>query len=195
MLSKNITEQNQWAPFKTRLLKPDLIRAISTKEGIADRLRVVAFAELQARDAFLWGASRFPEAPQAWRDAWIQFAEVEDRHAQMLLNRMVELGVDAGERWVSDKLTKLCKEASDPVTFLFCLSSAEERGMEAGFALGKQMQPHDSVSAALFAQIAEEEVEHVAMARDALAQFTYDELRERAKSLSALIESRASTTI
>lgn len=195
MLSKNITEQNQWAPFKARLTKPDLIRAISTKEGIADRLRVVAFAELQARDAFLWGASRFPEAPEAWKKVWTEFAAVEDRHAQMLLNRMVELGVEPGERWVSDKLTKLCKEASDPVTFLFCLSSAEERGMEAGMALGKQMQPHDSVSAALFAQIAEEEVEHVAMAREALATYSYEELRERARALSALIESRDSSTI
>jgi uncharacterized ferritin-like protein (DUF455 family) len=195
MQSREITEQTGWRPFKTRLVKPDLIRAISTKEGIADRLRVVAFAELQARDAFLWGVERFPEAPADWRKSWAEFALVEDRHAQLLLNRMSELGVDPGERWVSDKLTKLCKEATDPVTFLFCLSSAEERGMEAGMALGKQMQPHDAISAAIFAQIAQEEVEHVNMAKAALAECVYDDLRARAKSLSALIEARDSATI
>jgi uncharacterized ferritin-like protein (DUF455 family) len=190
MLSKNIKEANFWLPFQVRMERPDPIRAMGAKEGVADRLRVVAFAELQARDAFLWGANQFPEAPEAWLQDWRRFAEVEDRHAQMLLTRMVELGVNPGERWVSDKLTKLCHQAKDPITFLFILSSAEERGMEAGLTLGKQMRPYDAISADLFEQIAQDEVEHVASAKAALAGQVYEELRDRARTLSALIEAR-----
>lgn len=185
MQSSTITFENHWSPF--RLGKPDAIRALSTPEGVADRLRVVAFAELQARDAFRWGAERFPEAPAEWREEWLRFAEVEDRHAQMLLSRMAELGIDPAARAVSDKLTRLCRKAEDAVTFLFLLSSAEERGMEAGFVLGQQMLAYDPISAAIFAQIAEEEVEHVESAKRALASEPIDPLRERARNLSALL--------
>jgi uncharacterized ferritin-like protein (DUF455 family) len=187
MRSSEITFSNNWSPFRTVLHKPDNIRPLTNPEGVADRLRVVAFAELQARDAFLWGAERFPEAPEHWRADWLRFAEVEDRHAQMLLSRMAELGVSADARTVSDKLTRLCRKAEDPVSFLFLLASAEERGMEAGSILGKQMQAVDAVSAALFAQIADEEVEHVASAKAALEGQCYDTLRERARAISAAL--------
>jgi uncharacterized ferritin-like protein (DUF455 family) len=186
MRSSEISYANEWHPFRIRA-KADAIRSLSTPEGIADRLRVVAFAELQARDAFLWGAERYPEAPAAWREAWIRFAAVEDRHAQMLLSRMEELKIPLEDRWVTDKLTRLCRLAEDPITFLFLLASAEERGMEAGFTLGEQMTPYDSTSAALFRQIADEEVEHVAMAREALAGHSQEPLRERARALSTLL--------
>jgi uncharacterized ferritin-like protein (DUF455 family) len=186
MRSASINFENQWQSFQLAP-RADAIRAISTAEGVGDRLRVVAFAELQARDAFRWGAERFPEAPAEWREEWLRFAEVEDRHAQMLLTRMAELGVDPSSRAVTDKLTRLCRLAEDPITFLFLLSSAEERGMEAGNVLAKQMAPIDAESAAIFAQIAEEEVEHVASAKLALEGQAIDPLRERARFLSTQI--------
>ncbi len=182
MQSSQITFAQGWRPFSVG--KPDVVRALASAEGVADRLRVVAFAELQARDAFLWGAERFPDAPEEWRQDWLRFAAVEDRHAQMLLDRMTALGVEAGARKVSDKLSHLCRMAEDPVTFLFLLSSAEERGMEAGMILGKQMQAVDPISAAIFAQIAEEEVEHVASATAALAGQSILQLKEKAKAMT-----------
>lgn len=183
MRSSEITYSNGYQPF--RIGKPDTIRPLSAPEGVADRLRVVAFAELQARDLFRYGCERFGAlVPAQWRADWERFAAVEDKHAQMLLTRMVELGVDVGARAVSDKLSRLCRSTDDAVLFLFLLSSAEERGMEAGNVLGKQMGVVDAVSAALFAQIAAEEVEHVESARDALAPFAQPELRERARLLS-----------
>ncbi len=183
MRSPEIHHANGYHPF--RLGKPDTIRPLSAPEGVADRLRVVAMAELQARDLFRYGAERFGAlVPTLWGEHWRRFAEVEDRHAQMLLTRMGELGVDPAARLVSDKLTRLCRATEDPVLFLFLLSSAEERGMEAGNVLGKQMRAVDPASAALFAQIAEEEVEHVDSAHQALAPFALPELRERARILS-----------
>jgi uncharacterized ferritin-like protein (DUF455 family) len=183
MRSQDFTYHNGWKGFS--LGKPEAIRALSSAEGVADRLRVVAFAELQARDAFRYGAERFPEAPADWREAWLRFAEVEDRHAQMLLSRMQELGVEPGGRVVSDKLTRLCRKAEDPITFLFLLASAEERGMEAGQVLGEQMKAYDAVSAALFAQIAAEEVEHVETAQAQLVGGDINALKAKARELSA----------
>lgn len=187
MRSSTIDLASNWQPFRVQTHKPDSIRGLVAPGGVEDRLRVVAFAELQARDAFRWGAERFPDAPADWREAWLRFAEVEDRHAQMLLDRMVELGLDAGTRTVSDKLTRLCHLAEDPVTFLFLISSAEERGMEAGFTLGREMKKVDETSAAIFDQIANEEVEHVDMAKAALAPFDHAELQARARELSKRI--------
>ncbi len=185
--STEITAARGWKPFRTAL-KNDIIRAMSAAEGVADRLRVVAFAELQARDAFAYGVAKFAgQAPAQWLGYWEQFAVVEDRHAQMLLTRMDELSIDPGERVVSDKLFKLCTLAHDPVDFLFLLSSAEERGMEAGFILGKDMQAFDPVSAKIFQTIAEEEVEHVKMANDALAPFDFLALKAKAKELNRAI--------
>lgn len=181
--ARKITAENKWQPFKTTQEKPDVVRALGAPGGVADRLRLVAFAELQARDTFLWGAKHFADsAPAAWTDAWIRFAEVENKHAQMLLTRMEELGVHAGERTVSDRLSQLCFAAKDPLLFLFLISSAEERGMEAGNLLGKQMRDVDATSAAIFQQIAEEEVEHVDMANAELAAHDKNVLKELAKA-------------
>ena len=33
-------------------------------------MRIAAFAELQAREAFRWGAATFPDAPEELRAAW-----------------------------------------------------------------------------------------------------------------------------
>lgn len=165
-----------------------MIRPLTAKEGVVDRLRLVAFAELQARDLFYWGAETFKAtAPAQWLEIWVRFAEVENRHAQMLLDRMAELGGDIAGRAVSDKLSRLCFASTDPVLFLFLLASAEERGMESGNILAGQMHTVDAVSANIFKQIADEEVEHVEMGKIALAPYVQEELRQRAVALSATL--------
>jgi uncharacterized ferritin-like protein (DUF455 family) len=179
---------NQYAPFRPTSARADGVRALAALGGVEDRLRLVAFAELQARDLFRYGAERFAaEAPADWIADWLRFAEVEDRHAQMLLTRMLELGLDPGARTVSDKLTRLCYAAGDATMFLFILSGAEQRGMEAGQILGEQMRTIDPASAAIFAQIAGEELEHVHSAHAALAPFMGAALRNRARDLSATL--------
>ena len=188
MQSKSIHFDSGYLPFRPTAGKPDGVRPLGAVGGVEDRLRLVAFAELQARDLFRYGAERFSaSALPGWRETWLRFAEVEDRHAQLLLSRMHELGFAPGARTVSDKLSRLCRATDDVVLFLFLLSSAEERGMEAGVILGEQMQKVDATSAALFAQIAREEVEHVDAARAALAPYDAENLKERARLLSAQV--------
>lgn len=188
--AESIRRESAWEPFKIAA-KAELVRPMTGLGGVEDRLRIVAFAELQARDAFRYGAERFPDIPAAWREDWLRFADVENRHAQMLLNRMHELGFAIGARAVNDKLTRLCRAATDAETFLFLLGSAEERGMEAGQILGKQMSAVDAISAQIFAQIAAEEVEHVASSQKILAVFDIVELRERARGVDKKISEGA----
>jgi uncharacterized ferritin-like protein (DUF455 family) len=188
MRSKDIHFENGYAPFRPTSGKPDGVRPLAAAGGVEDRLRLVAFAELQARDLFRYGAEAFAtRAPPSWIADWLRFAEVEDRHAQMLLSRLAALGLEPGARTVSDKLSRLCRATDDPVLFLFLLSSAEERGMEAGFVLGEQMGRVDPESAEVFARIAREEVEHVDAARNALAPYAPVGLQERARHLSARV--------
>lgn len=187
--SGGITEAGGWIPFQVAA-QADSVRALGVPGGVEDRLRLVAFAEIQARDLFRWGAERFAaEIPAAWGAKWREFAEVEDLHAQLLLTRMQELGLDPGARKVSNKLHRLCHSAADAVLFLFLLAGAEERGRDAGLVLGKQMQAVDAQSAALFRRIAEEEMEHVAMANHILSQYDVGMLRAKARACSAALGS------
>src|SRR5690242_14284008 len=101
-----MTEVQNWAPFV--VVSPgqraDLPRSLETPEGVGDRLRSAAFAEVQAQDAFLWAANRFSDASPALTRAWKALAQAEQRHLDWLLRRMSELGVSVEARRVSDQL-------------------------------------------------------------------------------------------
>ena len=155
-----------WAPFR---LAPagahaDAPRSINSPDGVADRLRAAAFAEIQAFHAFNWAASRFDDAPESLRQAWRSLATAEERHMNWLLNRLRDLGVDVALRVVSDHLWlsfQSCKTARD---FAIFMANAEERGRKAGVRFHEQMTSQDPISAEIFRKIAEEEIEHIALA-------------------------------
>jgi uncharacterized ferritin-like protein (DUF455 family) len=139
-------------------------RAVTSREGIGDRLRAAAFAELQAREAFRWGAARFEEAPEALRKAWEGLGWAEDRHLGWLLKRMEELEIPIDERGVSDQLWHSLVSCSNARDFAQYMASAEERGRRAGERFRDAMAQVDPVSAKIFGAIAEEEVEHIRLA-------------------------------
>lgn len=160
-------EARDWTPFKItadgRRAEPP--RALCSREGVGDRLRTAAMAELQAREAFLWAAARFEDAPEGLRPAWRSLAAEEDRHLGWLLGRMAELGVDPAGREVSDRLWRsltACRSARD---FAELIASAEERGRVAGEGFGSELAAFDPATASIFARIAEEEIAHIALAR------------------------------
>lgn len=155
-----------WEPFlilpsEERSKSP---RAITSKDGIGDRLRAAAFAEIQAYYAFNWAAETFTDAPPLLRQNWKGLALAEEKHLGWLLARMQELGIDPKERGVSDWLWHSligCKTAKEFAVFM---ASAEERGRLAGVRFHQAMMPVDPVSAAIFGKIAEEEIEHIRLA-------------------------------
>ncbi len=155
-----------WSPFivlpaGVRPLPP---RGLGSLEGVGDRLRSVAFAELQARTAFLWASDRFPSAPDPLREAWLRLAVEEEKHLDWLLGRMEEIGASVAERPVSARLWESLCSCESARQFTRWMAGAEERGQSAGERLAVRLSGVDPVSAAVFAQIAKEEAGHVALA-------------------------------
>jgi len=157
---------SDWAAF--RLAEPgqhaDAPRSIHTREGVGDRLRAAAFAEIQARDAFLWAASTFTDAPEGLRVDWRGLASAEERHLQWLLRRLTELGFAPEDRKVSDQLWYSLTSCKTAENFAHFMATAEDRGRRAGERFFEQLRDRDPVSAEIFRKIAEEEIEHIRLA-------------------------------
>ena len=155
-----------WAPFSVavRGSKPIAPRPVETKDGIGDRLRAAAFAELQAREAFLWGADYFKDASDEIRAAWRKLSIEEDKHLNWLLKRMNELGISITERPVSDHLWLSFGRCKDAREFSLFMASAEERGRRAGNRVQEAIKESDPESSRIFREIAFEEISHVEMA-------------------------------
>lgn len=156
-----------WEPFRitTSGAHPDAPRSISTLEGVGDRLRAAAFAELQAREAFFWAASHYADAPEDLRQAWRELAIAEQKHLDWLLGRMTELGIDLRERKVSDYLWISLTSCISAREFTIFMANAEERGRIAGERFFQSLKDHDFTTAEIFRKIAEEEIQHIALAK------------------------------
>ncbi len=156
-----------WDPF--RLAPPgewgDLPRSLGTPEGLGDRLRTAAFAEIQAREAFAWAASYYTDASPALREAWLALSREENKHLHWLLQRMTDLKLDIRERLVSDHLWVSLVNCPTAKDFALFMANAEERGRKAGVRFYEALLQTDPVSAKIFGKIAEEEVEHIELAQ------------------------------
>ncbi len=156
----------RWAPFD--LAEPgahgDAPRSIHTPDGVGDRLRSAAFAEIQAREAFYWAVERFSEERPELREAWRRLAASEQRHLDWLLKRMEELNVPIRGRKVSDFLWLSFMGCKTSEEFARYMASAEERGRRAGERFYKTLLPSDPRTAEIFKKIAEEEIAHIELA-------------------------------
>jgi uncharacterized ferritin-like protein (DUF455 family) len=157
-----------WTPFA--VCEPDDFppapRGINTPEGLGDRLRVAAFAELQAREAFRWAADTLLDASATLRASWRRIADDEHRHLELLLGRMAELGVKPSARPVSDRLWRSLRACKSAREFIPYMRTAEERGRAAEESFRRSLAERDPVTAALFGKIADDEAEHIALSRE-----------------------------
>jgi uncharacterized ferritin-like protein (DUF455 family) len=159
----------EWKPFDVARglegARGEAPRSIETLDGVGDRMRAAAFAEIQARDAFLWAAEHYSDAAPELKKAWRDLAREEDKHLNWLLKRMNELGIDVRARRVSDHLWHsliACQSARDFAVFM---ASAEERGRRAGERFHEALRVRDPETARIFGQIAREEVAHIELAK------------------------------
>ncbi len=164
-----------WSPFiiSKEGEKAPTARAITTKEGLGDRLRFVAFAEMQAVQAFRLAAEVFGEVPKEVRDLWLTLAHEEEKHLNILLNRMKAIGVDPAERAQSLALWKSfdhCKTAGEFARFM---ANAEDWGKSSGEKFHQTLLKIDPVTAEIFRIIAEEESLHIELARKVLDKFKF----------------------
>lgn len=155
-----------WTPFvicEAGKLPPRT-RPIETHEGIGDRLRAAAFAEMQAARAFAWAARHFTHAPEELREAWLRLVKEEEKHLGWLLTRMEKIGAKVGERPVSLRLWDsfmVCKTAEQ---FALFMASAEDRGRVAGERFYATLISIDPITAEIFRKIAFEERSHIELA-------------------------------
>lgn len=159
-----------WKPFSTCAdgEKAPYPRSISTPEGIADRLRFVAFAEKQAVHAFASAAKIYDTAPSRVRELWLTLSLEEEKHLQLLLNRMQELGVSPSERPQSLALWQSFDRCKTAMEFAVFMAKAEDRGRQGGEMFQETLLSIDPITAEIFGRIAREEVEHIRLAREAL---------------------------
>lgn len=153
-----------WEPFLVTSGKADAPRSLDTPEGVGDRLRSAAFAEIQAKEAFLWAADHFSDASDDLKNAWRLLARAEERHLLWLLTRMKELNVDVQARRVSDWLWVSLISCQTAEEFALYMASAEERGRKAGARFHQALFGTDPITARIFGKIAEEEVAHIELA-------------------------------
>ncbi len=144
--------------------RPPKPRPMHTGEGLGDRMRTAAFAELQAIAAFQWAAGNFMDVSQALRDDWSAQVKDESRHYNMIRRRMEELGLAMTDRPVSTALWESLKECTTGREFCIRIAAAEERGRKAGIRLVGFLEKSDPDTAAVFRDIAADEVAHVALA-------------------------------
>ena len=154
-----------WSPFSVCKPgeKPPYPRALSTKEGLGDRLRFVAFAEKQATHAFGLAAEIY-DVPEAVRKIWRTLSKEEEKHLTWLLYRMKELGVSPEERPQGLALWQSFDRCETPTQFANFMANAEDRGRIAGEQFYQTLLSIDPQSARLFQQIAKEEIEHIRLA-------------------------------
>ena len=159
-----------WSPFitlpGTQHAPPP--RALGSPGGLGDRLRAVAFAECQAREAFKWAAQRFanlPEPlPQGLESAWMGLSLAEDRHFSWLMHRMEELKIDPRERPVSLRLWESYMNCQSAAEFSLYMASVEERGCIVGERFYCILIDSDLVTVEIFKKIVDEEIEYIALA-------------------------------
>lgn len=153
-----------WEPFRVEtgvLLAP---RPLPSIEGIGDRLRTAAFAEMQAERAFIRAAEIYSDAPEELRREWYVLAAEERNHMNWLLARMAALGIAVDERPVSDSLWNSLMECKTAREFCHYIADSEERGRRAGQRFSDVLCTIDTETARIFGQIAKEEVRHIALA-------------------------------
>lgn len=144
--------------------RPPKPRPMHIREGLGDRMRTAAFAELQAIAAFQWAAEKFKDVPEALRDDWKAQIKDESRHFNLIRRRMEELGLTLTDRPVSTALWESLQECTTGREFCIRIAAAEERGRQAGVRLVGFLEKSDPETAAVFRQIADDEVAHVALA-------------------------------
>ncbi len=158
-------ETFNWLPFNVGT--PLKTRPMNTFEGLIDRIRIAAFAERQAYYAFLEAARVFAdEVPAELVQNWKRIAEEEAKHERWLLNRLVELNQDVSEHPVSLGLYHSFSKCETAKDFAYYISDSEERGRVAGIKFAEYLKVQDPITAKIFSDIADEEIAHVALAKD-----------------------------
>ena len=156
-------------PAKPELCPPGLMPKRST--GLGKRrtalLHAIAHIELNAIDLAWDAVARFAglQLPKAYFDDWVQVAEDEALHFEMLAQRLGELDAAYGDMAAHDGLWEAAVNTADDVLARMALAPMvlEARGLDTTPATVARLHGNgDSATAAVMEKIGEDEISHVA---------------------------------
>lgn len=130
-------------------------------------VHAIAHIELNAIDLAWDAVARFAplNLPKAFYDDWVQVAEDEAHHFELLQNRLVELGSSYGEIPAHDGLWEAALNTKDDVLARMALAPMllEARGLDTTPPTVERLRANgDAATADIMELIGEEEISHVA---------------------------------
>ncbi|MBN2526782.1 MAG: ferritin-like domain-containing protein [Deltaproteobacteria bacterium] len=157
-----------WEPFV--LAPPDhkapFPQPMSHRDGLGDRLRIAAFAELQAVRAFGWASEHFTDVPATIIEGWQRQIPEEKLHFRLIVERMIRLGILPQKKTVSANLSETLYSCQSGKDFAIQIATAEHKGRLAALKMADYLQHRDPVTAQVFLRIARDEVAHVQLVMD-----------------------------
>ena len=154
-------------PERPTLVDPRQLphRGLGSHEGRAALVHAVAHIEFNAINLAWDAVHRFAGMPDAYYRDWTRIADDEARHFGMLVERLSELGFAYGDFDAHDGLWDMARRTSHSCLERMALVPRvlEARGLDVTPGMIARLRnAGDASSAAVLAQILEEEVAHVA---------------------------------
>lgn len=151
--------------------RPELVRAsrvkkrgFGTREGRAILLHAVAHIEFNAINLALDAAHRFACMPEAFYDDWLQVAEEETYHFELIRAHLRHLGGEYGDYTAHGGLWEMCEKTAHDVLARMALVPRvlEARGLDVTPGIQEKLvQSGDENAATLLDIIMRDEVGHV----------------------------------
>lgn len=150
------------APRKKRKKMPSL-RALEDPVMVARTLHTFANHELMALELMAWALLAYPGAPPAFRRGLAWLMVEEQRHTQLYLERLSDLGVRLGDLPVNDHFWRVAPSLTTPTHWVCAMNlTFEQANLDHALVYAARFQEiGDEASASLMQTILEDEVSHV----------------------------------
>nr|MBA2662028.1 DUF455 family protein [Lujinxingiaceae bacterium] len=156
---------------RKRLPHPD---TLGQPEMAVRVLHAFANHELMAVELMAWALLAYPQAPAAFRAGLVRLIVDEQRHLSLYVDRIAELGARFGDLAVNDHFWRCAQSLTTPLQWVCAMNLTFEQSnldhaphFEESFA-----RVGDVRSAAIMAQIVEDEIHHVGFGAYWLKQHT-----------------------
>ena len=153
-------------PEQPRLVAPKALhrRSLHTPEGHAALIHAIAHIEFNAINLALDAVYRFRDMPRQYYDDWMQVADEEAYHFQLMRDHLKTLGYDYGDFDAHNGLWEMAqKTAHDPLVRMALVPRVlEARGLDVTPGIMKKLSDHgDHAAVAILEIIFRDEVGHV----------------------------------
>lgn len=153
-------------PERPQLVAPKELhrRSLHTPEGHAALIHAIAHIEFNAINLALDAVYRFRDMPQAYYDDWLQVADEEAYHFQLVRDHLNSLGYDYGDFDAHNGLWEMAqKTADDPLVRMALVPRVlEARGLDVTPGIMKKLADHgDTAAVAVLEIILRDEIGHV----------------------------------